>query len=59
VSTEGDIREFLSTRRARITPQQAGLTLTAYNAAPGTPGHDALQFLATWATTEMPDRPRR
>ncbi|MEU3843687.1 helix-turn-helix transcriptional regulator [Streptomyces sp. NPDC028635] len=33
-------------------PAQPGLTLTAYTAAPGTPDHDALQLLATWAATE-------
>ncbi|MGW2938170.1 helix-turn-helix transcriptional regulator [Streptomyces sp. NPDC001156] len=33
-------------------PAQPGLTLTAYSAAPGTPDHDLLQLLATWAATE-------
>ncbi len=33
-------------------PAQPGLTLTAYSAAPGTPDHDALTLLATWAATE-------
>ena len=33
-------------------PAQPGLTLTAYSAAPGTPDHDALRLLATWAATE-------
>lgn len=33
-------------------PAQPGLTLTAYSAAPGTPDHDALQLLASWAATE-------
>lgn len=28
-----------------------GLTLTAYSAAPGTPDHDALRLLASWAVT--------
>ncbi|WP_035954759.1 helix-turn-helix transcriptional regulator [Kitasatospora sp. NRRL B-11411] len=32
-------------------PAQPGLTLTAYSAAPGTPDHDALQLLASWAAT--------
>jgi transcriptional regulator with XRE-family HTH domain len=32
-------------------PAQPGLTLTAYSAAPGTPEHDALQLLASWAAT--------
>lgn len=35
-------------------PAQPGLTLTAYSAAPGTPDHDALRLLATWAATEFP-----
>lgn len=33
-------------------PAQPGLTLTAYSAPSGTPVHDALQLLATWAATE-------
>ncbi|MFF7468138.1 helix-turn-helix domain-containing protein [Streptomyces sp. NPDC008092] len=33
-------------------PAQPGLTLTAYSAAPGTPDHDALRLLASWAATE-------
>ncbi|WRZ95402.1 helix-turn-helix transcriptional regulator [Streptomyces sp. NBC_01007] len=33
-------------------PAQPGLTLTAYSAAPGTPDHETLQFLAAWAATE-------
>ncbi|MFM9448769.1 helix-turn-helix transcriptional regulator [Streptomyces acidiscabies] len=33
-------------------PAQPGLTLTAYTAEPGSPEHDALQLLATWAATE-------
>nr|WP_037598515.1 helix-turn-helix transcriptional regulator [Streptacidiphilus jeojiense] len=32
-------------------PAQPGLTLSAYTAAPGTPDHDTLQLLATWAAT--------
>jgi MmyB-like transcription regulator ligand binding domain len=28
-----------------------GLTLTAYTAEPGTPSHDALRLLASWAAT--------
>ncbi|KQX65113.1 helix-turn-helix transcriptional regulator [Streptomyces sp. Root1310] len=35
-------------------PAQPGLTLTAYSSAPGTPDHDALRLLATWAATEQP-----
>ncbi|MFF2847949.1 helix-turn-helix transcriptional regulator [Streptomyces sp. NPDC058001] len=32
-------------------PAQPGLTLTAYSARPGTPDHDALTLLASWAAT--------
>ncbi|WP_406148127.1 helix-turn-helix transcriptional regulator [Streptomyces sp. NBC_01012] len=32
-------------------PGDAGLTLTAYTAEPGTPEHDALILLASWAAT--------
>ena len=32
-------------------PAQPGLTLTAYSAAPGTPDHDSLALLASWAAT--------
>ncbi|KUN30059.1 XRE family transcriptional regulator [Streptomyces antibioticus] len=37
---------------ARELPAMPGLTLTALSAAPGTPEHDALRLLATWAATE-------
>ncbi|MFB6847599.1 helix-turn-helix transcriptional regulator [Streptomyces sp. NPDC056373] len=33
-------------------PAHPGLTLTAYSAEPGTPAHDALHLLASWAATE-------
>lgn len=32
-------------------PADPGLTLTAYHAEPGTPTHDALRLLASWAAT--------
>jgi transcriptional regulator with XRE-family HTH domain len=32
-------------------PADPGLTLTAYSAQPGTPAHDALRLLASWAAT--------
>ena len=43
-------------------PADPGLTLTAYSARSGTPAHDALRLLASWAattagTTTAPDRP--
>ncbi|WBO64596.1 helix-turn-helix transcriptional regulator [Streptomyces camelliae] len=37
-------------------PAQPGLTLTAYSAAPGTPGHDALRLLASWAASAAEGR---
>jgi transcriptional regulator with XRE-family HTH domain len=33
-------------------PADPGLTLTAYHAEPGTPSHDGLKLLASWAATE-------
>jgi len=30
-----------------------GLTLTAYTAEPGTPSHDGLRLLASWAATHQ------
>ncbi|MCM1943299.1 helix-turn-helix transcriptional regulator [Streptomyces sp. G3] len=33
-------------------PAHPGLTLTAYSAEPGTPEHDALRLLASWAATD-------
>jgi hypothetical protein len=33
-----------------------GLTLTAYTAEPGTPSHDALRLLASWAATNLSER---
>jgi hypothetical protein len=32
-------------------PTEPGLTLTALSAEPGTPAHDSLQLLASWAAT--------
>lgn len=34
-------------------PGHPGLTLTAYSAEPGTPDHDTLMLLASWAATEQ------
>jgi hypothetical protein len=36
-----------------------GLLLTVYTAKPGTPSHDSLQMLATWAATndQAPSEP--
>jgi hypothetical protein len=35
-------------------PADPGLTLTAYSAEAGTPTHDALRLLASWAATQAP-----
>ncbi|MFI2913848.1 helix-turn-helix transcriptional regulator [Streptomyces sp. PDY-4] len=34
-------------------PAHPGLTLTTYSAEPGTPDHDALMLLASWAATDQ------
>lgn len=39
-------------------PADPGLTLTAYSAEQGSPAHDALRLLASWATTDAPTRAR-
>jgi len=36
-----------------------GLTLTAYTAQPGTPSHDGLKLLASWAATQRDDHDAR
>jgi transcriptional regulator with XRE-family HTH domain len=38
-------------------PADPGLTLTALHAEPGTPSHDALHLLASWAATHDPAEP--
>lgn len=40
-------------------PAERGLTLTAYSAEPGSPSHDALTLLASWAATTTQDDPAR
>jgi transcriptional regulator with XRE-family HTH domain len=37
-------------------PADPGLTLTAYHAEPGTPSHDGLRLLASWAASEKAGR---
>jgi transcriptional regulator with XRE-family HTH domain len=39
-------------------PADPGLTMTAYSAQPGTPAHDALRLLASWAATPPTTAPR-
>jgi hypothetical protein len=34
-------------------PADPGLTMTAYSAEPGTPAHDGLRLLASWAATSQ------
>ncbi|MBW8800797.1 MAG: helix-turn-helix domain-containing protein [Streptomyces sp.] len=38
-------------------PADPGLTLTAFSAEPGTPGHDALNLLSSWTATTDRDAP--
>jgi transcriptional regulator with XRE-family HTH domain len=53
--TVGDV---IFSFEAMPLPTDPGLTLTALSAEPGTPTHDALKLLASWATTlDRNDRP--
>jgi transcriptional regulator with XRE-family HTH domain len=45
------VGDFELNYQALQLPGDEGLTLIAYSAEPGTPGHDALNLLATWAAT--------
>ncbi len=45
------VGDFELNYQAMQLPGDEGLTLIAYSAEPGTPGHDALNLLATWAAT--------
>lgn len=45
------VGDFELTFQTMQLPGDEGLTLIAYSAEPGTPGHDALNLLATWAAT--------
>ena len=59
-----EVREFLSSRRAGLKPDQAGLPayggnrrvpglrMLIYTAEPATPTADALNLLASWAATQ-------
>jgi hypothetical protein len=39
-------------------PADPGLSLVVYGAEPGSPSHDALKLLASWAATlDQPDQP--
>ena len=66
-----ELRGFLSTRRARLSPAQAGMApfpgmhrvpglhLRIYTVAPDTPAADALEILRGWADTSASAAPRR
>ena len=45
------VGELVLTFEAMPLPADPGLTLTAYTAEPGTPSHDGLRLLASWAAT--------
>jgi transcriptional regulator with XRE-family HTH domain len=45
------VGDFELTFQTMQLPSDEGLILIAYSAEPGTPGHDALNLLATWAAT--------
>ena len=45
------VGDFELAFQAMQLPGDEGLTLIAYSAEPGTPGHDALNLLASWAAT--------
>jgi hypothetical protein len=64
MNNRSEVREFLTTRRARLTPELAitaepGLVLLVYTAEPGSPSAERLRLLASWAATavaaESPD----
>jgi hypothetical protein len=66
VDSGAEVREFLVSRRAKITPRQAGLPevgnrrvpglrrgeVTIYAAEPGSSTEHALALLASWAAAE-------
>jgi hypothetical protein len=57
VTATDDIRDFLATRRAKITPEQSGLPddglrLNVYTAPPDSPTAEALSVLASWIVRE-------
>lgn len=45
------VGELVLAFEAMPLPADPGLTLTAYTAEPGTPSHDGLRLLASWAAT--------
>ncbi|MEV5612775.1 helix-turn-helix transcriptional regulator [Streptomyces sp. NPDC052225] len=53
-----EVGDLLLDFDAMALPAQPGLTMTVYSAEPGTPDHDALRLLSTWAATEDAQRTR-
>ena len=53
------VGDFELNFQAMQLPGDEGLTLIAYSAEPGTPGHDALNLLASWAATVRSHTPHR
>ncbi|MBM2620054.1 hypothetical protein JIG36_31530 [Actinoplanes sp. LDG1-06] len=54
-----EVRDFLTTRRGRITPERAGLPSLGRGARPATPSADALAMPASWtATAALPTEAR-
>ena len=49
MDTRNEIREFLTSRRARITPEMAGLPW--YGAEAGSKSQEALNLLASWTAS--------
>lgn len=47
-----DVGDLELAFEAMPLPADPGLTLTAYHAEPGTPSHDGLRLLASWAASE-------
>lgn len=60
VDNRAEVREFLVSHRAKITPEQAGVPTHGQRrvtlaAEPGSPTAHALTLLATWAATTTSD----
>lgn len=51
VEPKSEIRGFLTSRRARITPADHGLTIFTFTAEPGSRHEEALRLLGSWAAT--------
>jgi hypothetical protein len=52
MDNRAQVREFLASRRGRITPEQAGLPVYGgHRRVSGHPTADSLNLLASWAAT--------